>query len=243
MSTTKNPKLIGESLALAVVVDGRRRTPPAAAQRLRAQEIYQTLKKLYPDTYAFLKFNTPFECLVAVMLSAQCTDVRVNMTTPALFARYKTVNDYAQSTQQELESYIKSCGFYHTKAKHIIATAKILVEKHRSKVPATMEKLLELPGVARKTANIVLGNAHKHHTGIAVDTHVKRVSTRLGLTRETNTDRIEQDLLRTFRPEQWWDINYLFIRHGRETCKAPTPFCSRCALSSLCPRNGITKST
>ena len=209
---------------------------------LNAQEVYRILKKKYPDTHAFLNFKTPFECLVSVMLSAQCTDARVNLTTPALFVRYKTVADYASSTQQEMESYIKSCGFYHTKAKHIIATARMIVEKHYGKVPGTMDELLELPGVARKTANIVLGNVHSHYRGIAVDTHVKRVSTRLGLTKNHDTDKIEQDLLRIFKPEQWWDINYIFIRHGRETCKAPTPTCSSCVLSSLCPKKGVTKS-
>ena len=206
----------------------------------RAQEVYKRLRNMYPDTHAFLTFKTPFECLVSVMLSAQCTDARVNLTTPALFARYKTVKDYATTTQKELEGYIKSCGFYHTKAKHIIATAQRIVSLYHGEVPATMEELLTLPGVARKTANIVLGNVHGHYRGIAVDTHVKRVSTRLGLTTHTDTDKIETDLLSLFKPDEWWDINYIFIRHGRDTCKAPTPSCSRCSLADLCPKKGVT---
>ncbi len=179
--------------------------------------------------------------LIAVILSAQCTDKRVEIVTKELFKRYKKVEDYAYGDINELKKYIKSTGFYNAKAKHIQETCKIIVEEFHGKVPDTMEDLLKLPGVARKTANIVLSNTYGKNEGIAVDTHVKRISYRLGLTKNKDPNKIEKDLMKIFPKKEWNKITYYLIEHGRAICKAPVPLCNSCFLEKECPKIGVEK--
>jgi endonuclease III len=208
---------------------------------VKPEEAYKRLRKEYPQSKIALNYSNPLELLISVMLSAQCTDVRVNIVTKELFKRYKTAKDYADGDIDELKGYIRSTGFYNAKAQHIQETCQILAKKHKGQVPMTMEELLELPGVARKTANIVLSNAFGKNEGVAVDTHVKRLSFRLGLTKDTDTGKIEKDLMRHYPRELWNRITYVLIEHGRAVCKAPTPSCSKCILERECPKNGVTK--
>ncbi|PIU84104.1 MAG: endonuclease III [Elusimicrobia bacterium CG06_land_8_20_14_3_00_38_11] len=205
-----------------------------------AVEILSRLKKYYPDVKkTALTFSNPLEILVATILSAQCTDERVNKITPFLFAKYKKASDYAAAAPKVFEQEIKSAGFYHNKAKNIIGACKIIDEKYSGKVPDTMENLLELPGVARKTANIVLGNAFGKIFGIAVDTHVKRLSFRLGLSKNNSPEKIEQDLMKIFDRGDWFALSNLLIEHGRNICKAQKPDCKNCFLRDLCPRINV----
>ena len=210
-------------------------------QKNKALQIYSLLNKTYPDAKVALHFSNPMEMLVATILSAQCTDKRVNMVTPALFKKHKTAKDYANANINELEQLIRSTGFYRAKARSIQGAAKIIVEKHNGKVPNTMEELIELPGVARKTANIVLGNSYGIVEGIAVDTHVKRVTFRLGLTKHTDPGKIEKELMVVLPKDKWFKFTYLIIEHGRVVCKAPTPICTKCVLFKLCPKWGVKK--
>jgi endonuclease-3 len=205
----------------------------------RVKEIINILKKEYPDAKIALNFNTPIEILVATILSAQCTDERVNKVTEKLFKKYKTVKDYAEADLKEFEEEIKSTGFYHNKAKNIISSAKIIMEKYNGEVPKKMEDLLNLPGVARKTANIVLGNAYNIVEGIAVDTHVKRLSYRLGFTKNTDPEKIERDLMKIIPEKYWFIISYLLIEHGRKICDAKKPKCEKCVLEKRCPKAGL----
>ena len=179
--------------------------------------------------------------MISVILSAQCTDEQVNKVTEKLFKKYHSVQDYASASIKEFEQDIRSTGFYRNKAKNIIGSAKMILEKFGGKVPATMEELLELPGVARKTANIVLGNAHGIVVGMAVDTHMKRVNFRLGLTEQTDPEKIEQDLTALLPKEKWFHYTYLIIDHGRAICDAKKPLCKECLLNKLCPKNGVDK--
>ena len=206
----------------------------------RAKALATELPRIYPLAHCELDFSTPLELLVATILSAQCTDVRVNMVTPALFARCLTAADYAAIPQEELETIIHSTGFYRNKAKSIRAMGAVLVEKHCGEVPRTMEELSALPGVGRKTANVVLGNAFQINEGVVVDTHVGRLSLRLGLTTQTNPVNVEHDLIKLFPREQWCDLSHWLIWHGRRRCKARNPDCQGCELRSLCPRKGLT---
>lgn len=201
----------------------------------RPKKILQLLKKHYPHAKMILTYSNNFELLVAVMLSAQCTDVMVNKVTPKLFNRYKTVEDYANADIIELESFIKSTGFYHNKAKNIKTAALIVLEKFNHRIPKTIKDLITIPGVARKTANVVLGNAHGIYEGIAVDTHVKRLSQRLGLSKNQNPDKIEQDLMKLYDSKDWFSLTYLLIEHGRTICIAKKPKCDDCFLNRLCP--------
>jgi endonuclease-3 len=205
----------------------------------RAKALATELPRIYPLAHCELDFSTPLELLVATILSAQCTDVRVNMVTPALFARCRTAADYAAIPQEELETIIHSTGFYRNKAKSIRAMGAVLVEKHCGEVPRTMEELSALPGVGRKTANVVLGNAFQINEGVVVDTHVGRLSLRLGLTTQTNPVNVEHDLIKLFPREQWCDLSHWLIWHGRRRCKARNPDCQGCELRSLCPRKGL----
>lgn len=198
------------------------------------QKIIGILKKLYPQAKIELNFSNPLELLVAVILSAQCTDKRVNIITKSLFKKYKTITDYATADLSELESYIRSAGFFHNKAKHIIATAKILIEKHQEKIPDSMKELIVFPGVARKTGNIVLFNIFGKEEGIAVDTHVRRLSQRLGLSKESNPEKIEKDLMVLVPKGQWGRFSYLLIEHGRAICNARKPLCQVCRLFKYC---------
>ncbi len=201
----------------------------------RSQKILQLLKQHYPKAKMILTYSNTFELLVAVMLSAQCTDVMVNKVTPKLFARYKTVPDYANADIKDLETLIRSTGFYHNKAKNIKAAAMIVCEKFNQQIPKTITEMITIPGVARKTANVVLGNAYGIFEGIAVDTHVKRLSFRLGLTKHSNPDKIEQDLMRQFSKAEWFALTYLLIEHGRQICIAKKPKCDECFLNKICP--------
>lgn len=199
--------------------------------------IFRRLVKTYPDAHCELNFTNPLQLLVATILSAQCTDDRVNMVTPALFARYRNAADLAGADVDELESIIKSTGFYHNKAKSLIGLGKALVERFDGEVPHTLEELVTLPGVGRKTANVVLGNAFDT-PGITVDTHVGRLSRRFGWTKQTNPDKVEQDIMNLFPPKYWTQLSQVMIWHGRRRCHARKPACGACPIDDLCPSYG-----
>lgn len=194
----------------------------------------EILKNTYPDATCSLDFKTPFELVVAVMLSAQCTDERVNKTTPALFAKYSTPEDFANIELSELEQFIHPCGFYKNKAKNIKACAEKIVKDFNGVVPQTMEELTSLPGVGRKSANVILLEVFGIAEGIAVDTHAKRISNRIGLSDETTPEKVEQDLLKIFPKEYLKDINHLLVWHGRNTCDARKPNCEQCTVKAFC---------
>ena len=199
-----------------------------------AIKIIDILKQTYPDAKCSLDFTTPFEMLVAVILSAQCTDERVNKTTPHIFDKYSTPEDFNKMPIETLEALIHPCGFYKNKAKNIKLTAKKIVEEFNGKVPETMEELLILPGVGRKTANVVMLEAFNKPQGIAVDTHAKRLSNRIGFSDEEVPEKIEQDLLKLFPYEYLKDINHILIYHGRATCTARSPKCEDCTIKNYC---------
>jgi endonuclease-3 len=201
----------------------------------RAPEIVKRLSKAYPDAHVALNFSNPLECLVATILSAQCTDERVNMVTKQLFKKYRSAKDYLKVPDSELAADIKSTGFFNQKTKSIRGTCTRIVEVYGGKVPDTMEDLITLPGVARKTANIVLGNSFGVVEGIAVDTHVRRLAERLGFSTEKDPDKIEQDLMRSIPRKRWFDFTYVLIDHGRSICVARKPRCEECPVSDLCP--------
>ncbi len=201
----------------------------------RIQKIIEILEKLYPDAKTALNYTNPLELLIATMLSAQTTDIRVNIVTQTLFKKYRKAEDYANADLKELEQDIRSTGFYHNKARNLQNSCKMLVEKFHSQVPKTMEELLELPGVARKTANIVLYNSYGIIVGIAVDTHVRRLSARLGLTEQQDQDKIEQDLMALTPKNKWMELTDLLIFHGRQICTAQKPKCEICFLNKICP--------
>lgn len=200
----------------------------------KAKEIVNILRNTYPNAKCSLDFTTPFEAVVAVVLSAQCTDERVNKTTPTLFARCKCVQDFADIDIKELEELIHPCGFYRNKAANIKACAKKVLEEFDGHVPPTMEELLTLPGVGRKTANVVLLEVFGIANGIAVDTHAKRISNKLGLSNNSDPEKIEQDLLKIFDKEDLKFINHLLVYHGRGFCKAQKPDCQACTLNQYC---------
>jgi endonuclease-3 len=204
------------------------------------KKIIATLNRLYPGAQSFLNFKTPLQALVAAILAAQSTDKGVNLLTPTLFKKYPKAEDYARADLDELEKDISSVNFFRNKARSLQSCCRMLVEKYGGKVPKTMEELVELPGVGRKTANMVLANSYDI-PGIIVDTHVIRVSYRLGLTRETKPDRIEQDLRKIIPQAKWTLFSHQISSHGRAICKAPTPFCSQCKLEPLCPKAGVKK--
>lgn len=201
----------------------------------QVEEIILKLKKQYPDAKCSLDFNTPFELVVAVMLSAQCTDERVNKTTPALFNKCKTIEDFSNIDINELENLIHPCGFYKNKAKNIKLCATQILTKFNGQVPSNMDDLLSLAGIGRKSANVILLEVFGIATGIAVDTHCKRISNRLGLSFEKDPSKIEQDLLKIINSKYLKDVNHLFIWHGRYTCTAQKPKCENCVLKNLCP--------
>lgn len=203
--------------------------------KIRAVKIIELLEKQYPKAEIALEYTNPLELLISTILSAQATDEQINAITPKLFKRFKTPEDFANADLKELEQYIKSSGFYHNKAKNIQNCCKTLVEKFHSKVPKTMEELLELPGVGRKTANIALANAYGIIAGIAVDTHVGRLAQRLGLSEKSDPNKIEQDLMQIVPKDQWMRITDLLIWHGRRVCTAKKPNCAGCVLNKICP--------
>jgi endonuclease III len=205
------------------------------ADLARAKKILALLHKRYPDPKVALIFRTPLELLVATILSAQCTDVRVNKVTPGLFKKYRNASDFANAKQEELEQDIRSTGFYHNKAKSVIACCKSLVEKHGGKVPRSMEELVQLGGVGRKTANCVLGGAFGISAGVVVDTHVRRVAQRLALATTDNPEKIELELMDLIPQPDWYLFANLLVWHGRQTCDARKPDCSHCTIRKLCP--------
>ncbi len=206
--------------------------------RARAAQIVRLLAKAYPAARCALEHEDPLQLLIATILSAQCTDVRVNMVTPALFARYPDAKAFAQANPRELETAIQSTGFFRNKARNIIACCREIVEKHGGRVPGTMEELVGLPGVGRKTANVILGNAF-NVPGITVDTHVRRLSQRLGLTTENDPEKIERDLMEVIPKKEWTMFSHRMIFHGRQVCFARKPNCSGCVLTKLCPKVGV----
>ncbi len=201
----------------------------------RAAKVIEILEKQYPNAKTALNYSNPLELLVATMLSAQTTDTRVNIVTQTLFKKYKTAEDYAKVSTPELEADIRSTGFYHNKAKNLKGCCRLLVEKYHGQVPKTMSELTELPGVARKTANIVLYNAYGITAGIAVDTHVLRLSKRLGLTANSDQDKVEGDLMAIVPKDKWMHLTDLLIFHGRQVCDAKKPRCDICVLNQICP--------
>src|SRR5438309_8270333 len=205
----------------------------------RVAQLIKIWPKVYPDALTKLNFGNPLELLIATILSAQCTDKRVNMVTPALFKKYRTAKDYAKAPQSELENAIKSTGFFRNKTKSIRAATSTIAEKFGGKVPSTMEELRELPGVGRKTANVVLGNAFNKNEGIVVDTHVARLSQRLGLTKQKDPEKIQRDLMKLRPREHWTDWSHWLIWHGRRRCYARKPDCSNCEVFRLCPSGKI----
>ena len=202
-----------------------------------AAKLVEDLRKAYPDATCSLDFETPFQLVVAVMLSAQCTDERVNKTTPELFSRCKTIQDFADIDINELEKIIHPCGFYKNKAKNIKLCAKQVLENFNGVVPHTMKELTSLAGVGRKSANVIMLEVFGIAEGIAVDTHAKRISNLTGLSKEKEPEKIEQDLLKTFPKECWKDLNHLLVWHGRNTCIARNPKCDTCPISDLCAKN------
>jgi endonuclease-3 len=216
---------------------GRRvsRRESAAARRLRASKVHDGLTAEYPQARCELDHRNPYELLVATILSAQCTDKRVNLVTPALFARYPDANALATAERGEIEEMIRSTGFFRAKAKSLVGAADAMVERHGGDVPANMEDLVRLPGVGRKTANVVLGNAFGIDSGVVVDTHVARLSKRLGFTRHTDPVKIEKDLMGLFPSEHWTMLAHLLIWHGRRVCEARKPRCGACAVAEWCP--------
>ena len=205
----------------------------------RAMAVLARLKKRYPEPEPMLDHRNPWELLVATVLAAQCTDARVNTITPELFRRWPDPAALARAPQEELEDVIHAAGFYHSKAKNLIGAAKRVVEAYGGEVPHTLEELVTLPGVARKTANVVLWGGFGINEGLAVDTHVKRLSFRLGLTKNTEPVKIEQDLIKIFPREEWGDVNHRLVWFGRDVCDARRPACSECELYDLCPRKGV----
>lgn len=212
--------------------------PRPSAKQIKALELLERLKQLYPEATCSLTYETPVQLLVATILSAQCTDERVNQVTPALFEAYPDALAFAEADRDALEALIRSTGFYRNKAKHIQGACQKIVTDFGGQVPNQMDLLLTLPGVARKTANVVLAHGYGINMGVTVDTHVKRLSNRLGLTRHQNPVKIEQDLMKLLPQEDWENWSIRLIYHGRAVCSARKPTCDRCSLTDLCPSAG-----
>ncbi len=208
-------------------------------RKAQARKVVAELKKLYPKAHCELNFNGSLQLVVATILSAQCTDKRVNLVTQALFARYKTSEDFAGADPRELESLIRSTGFFRSKAKSIREMAKTVVSTFGGQIPQTMEELLTLRGVARKTANVVLGTAFGKSEGIVVDTHMKRLAFRLGLSRQENPVKVERDLMGCVEPKEWIYFGHAMVWHGRRLCAALKPDCGNCPMRSFCPKRGV----
>jgi len=221
---------------------GKRRKESNEDKRTRAQKIWHRLSETYPDAKTALSHRSPFELLVATILSAQCTDERVNAVTQTLFKKYRKPEDYLAVPVEELEEDIRPTGFFHNKAKSLRGLCQALIENHHGQIPQTMEEMVTLPGVGRKTANVVLGSAFGMASGVVVDTHVRRLSYRMGLSREDDPEKIEYDLMRILPSEVWIDFGHAMIWHGRQVCLARKPKCSLCPVADLCPREGVTAS-
>jgi endonuclease-3 len=214
----------------------------AVASKKFATQVVRLLRRAYPDAVCSLDFRTPLELLVATILSAQCTDERVNRVTRDLFRKYRTAADYARAPLAELQGDIQSTGFFRNKAKSIQNACRILAEQFDGRVPPEMEALVELPGVGRKTANVVLGTALGIASGVVVDTHVSRISRRLGLTTHKDPEKIERDLMELIPPKEWIALSHRMIRHGRQVCTARKPQCDACPLGKICPKIGLVAS-
>jgi endonuclease-3 len=215
------------------------RREPKDAKRARTKEIIARLKREYPEAKCSLNYENAYQLLVATILSAQCTDERVNQVTPALFKRYPAAADLAGAKTEELSELIKSTGFFNNKTRNLLGMSNGLVERHGAVVPDEMDALVELPGVGRKTANVVLGNAFGKAEGVVVDTHVSRLSGRLGLSAQTDAVKIEEDLIALVDRSDWTILAHLFIDHGRAVCKAPKPLCEVCVLNDICPSSRV----
>jgi len=215
-------------------------SPVTPAEKRRARRVFRKLREAYPDAETALVHRNAFELLVATILSAQCTDVRVNQVTPELFRRYPDPASLAAARPADVEALIRSTGFYRNKTKSIQGAARRIVETHGGAVPETMEALTALPGVARKTANCVLGNAFGKNVGVVVDTHVKRLAGRLGFTEHADPVKVERDLMARFPRRDWTLLSHLLIAHGRAVCKARAPACERCLLRRSCPKRGVS---
>lgn len=209
------------------------------AAKRHAARVAKLLAKTYPDAKCALNFQTPLELLIATILSAQCTDVRVNLVTKDLFRKYRSAADYAAAKSKELENQIKSTGFFRAKAKSIQAACGRLAKEYGGEVPQSLDELVELPGVGRKTANVVLGTAFGIASGVVVDTHVRRITRRLGLTSENDPEKIERDLVAVLPKSEWVDFSHRLIHHGRRICIARRPKCGECTLAKVCPRIGV----
>ncbi len=205
----------------------------------KISKIIEILKKSYPEAECSLTFRNPFELMIATILSAQCTDARVNKVTPSLFTQFPDAQEMANASQQEIEAIIQSTGFYRNKAKNIREACKILTKEYGGKIPDTIEALVKLPGVGRKTANVILGNAFHKPAGVVVDTHVKRITFRLGLTHQKTPEKVEQDLNLKIPEKYWVLLPHWLIHHGRKICLARKPNCSECPLTGLCNKNGL----
>lgn len=230
----------GAPPAIAVPKAARARRPRSAKElAARAAEYYRRLIAAYPNAHCALDHENAYQLLVATILSAQCTDKRVNMVTPALFRHYPDATRLADAEQEQLEEEIRSTGFFRAKSKSLLGMARALVSRHGGTVPDSMEELTKLPGVGRKTANVVLGNAFGRNVGIVVDTHVARLANRLGLTDETDPVKIEAALMPLFPPEQWTMLSHLLIEHGRQVCVARVPRCAQCVLNDICPSSRV----
>ncbi len=212
---------------------------PSKEEKARTRKIITRLKKAYPDAKCSLNHSNPLELLIATILSAQCTDERVNIVTADLFRKYHSCADYLKAPTSELQNDVRTTGFFRNKTKSIQGACKVLGEKYGDRVPETMEELLELPGVARKTANVVLGNAFGIASGVVVDTHVSRLSQRLGLTANKTPEKIERDLVELVPKKDWVDFSHLLIYHGRRVCKARRPLCEKCTVEKYCPSSRI----
>lgn len=209
------------------------------AKKERLAEIVRRLREEYPEPKTALTHRNPYELLVATILSAQCTDERVNMVTPAFFERYPEPADLAGARSEDVEDLIHSTGFFRQKTKSLLGMANAVVDRHDGRIPDTMQALVKLPGVGRKTANVVLGNAFDKDEGIVVDTHVKRLAGRLGVTKETDAERVERDLMELVPRDDWTDLSHLLIFHGRQVCNARRPRCEACVVSDLCPSSRV----
>jgi endonuclease-3 len=242
----KGKTLVVKGDAKVRVVRPRRGKPAPRRRRIakidmaaHSREVFARLRKAHPNAHCELDHETPLRLLVATILSAQCTDKRVNMVTPVLFKTYPTAASLADARQEHLEEIIKSTGFFRNKARSLIGLGKALVERHGGDVPDSMEALVKLPGVGRKTANVILGNAFRKNEGVVVDTHVGRLSGRLGLSRNTDPEKIEADLMPLFPQEDWAMVAHVLIFHGRRVCDARAPKCEICTLNEICPSSTL----
>ncbi|MBL8792783.1 MAG: endonuclease III, partial [Planctomycetia bacterium] len=212
--------------------------PPTPELKAHARRVLRSLKKQYPDARCALHYENPLQLLIATILSAQCTDVRVNKVTPALFAQFPDVASFAHAKPKELERAIQSTGFFRNKARNIIQCCQQIIERHQGEVPRTLDELVQLAGIGRKTANVILGNAFDM-PGITVDTHLGRLSRRMGLSTQTNPVKVERDLMELVPRKHWTMFSHWMIHHGRQVCHARRPACDRCVLAKYCPRVGV----